>query len=159
MLVRWNNPFRELQAFQSQMNRLFDETVGGRRAEEGVAASWAPPVDITETKDYLTFHVELPGFKNEDLKLNVENGVLTLEGERMFEQESKEKSYHRVERAYGRFLRSFTLPTNVDPERIQASMNEGILTIEIPKREEAKPKSIPIGAGSGPKQLGGKKAA
>lgn len=148
MLTRWNDPFRELESFRQQMNRLFNETftpVGSARGEEGVAAAWAPPVDISETADSLTFTVELPGFRTEDLTLRAENGVLTLEGERKFEKESKQKSYHRVERAYGRFLRSFSLPSNVDTDRIHAALNDGILTVELAKREEAKPKSIPIG--------------
>lgn len=146
MLTRWTDPFRELQSFQNQVNRIFNDTfapfASGR--EEGMTAAWAPPVDIAESKDSLVFTVELPGFKQEELVLNVENGVLTLEGERRFEKKTDEKSFHRVERSYGRFIRSFSLPVNVDPERISASLNEGVLTVEIPKREEAKPKSIPI---------------
>ncbi len=150
MITRWSDPFRDIQAFQNQMNRLFSETFGsaglGSR-DEGVSAAWAPPVDISETKDALTFTVELPGFRQEDLTLNIENGVLTIEGERRFEKKTEEKSWHRVERSYGRFIRSFSLPVNVDSERVAASLNEGVLTIDLPKREEAKPKSIPIGTG------------
>ena len=148
MITRWNDPFRELESFRHQMNRLFNEgysQVGAARGDEGVAAAWAPPVDIAETAEALTFVVELPGFRTEDLTLRAENGVLTLEGERKFEKETKQRSYHRVERAYGRFLRSFSLPSNVDTDRIQAALTDGVLTVELPKREEAKPKSIPIG--------------
>src|SRR5512140_2671482 len=103
MLVRWNDPFRDLQSFQSQMNRLFNETFGsfGRgSSEEGMAAAWAPPVDISETPELLAFAIEVPGFKNEDLNIRLENGVLTIEGERKLEEEKKEKNYHRVERSY-----------------------------------------------------------
>ena len=150
MITRWNDPFRELDSFRNQMNRLFGEAFPAARVGEeapGLAA-WAPPVDISETPDQLVFQVELPGFSQEDLKLRAENGVLTLEGERRFEKESEKKAYHRVERAYGRFVRAFSLPVNVDPDRISASLVDGILTVELPKREEAKPKSIPIGIGS-----------
>ena len=149
MITRWNDPFRELESFRTQMNRLFGETFPVvRTAEEAPGlAAWAPPVDISETPDQLVFHVELPGFTQEDLKLRAENGVLTLEGERKFEKESEKKAYHRVERAYGRFVRAFSLPVNVDPEKINASLVDGVLTVELPKREEAKPKSIPIGIG------------
>ena len=144
MLTRWSDPFRELEQFRSQMNRLFNESVG-RSVEEGTAAAWAPPVDISETPEQLVFHVELPGFQSQDVSLRAENGVLTLEGERRFEKETKSRAYHRVERAYGKFLRSFSLPTNIDTEKVRASLTDGVLTIELPKREEAKPKSIPIG--------------
>jgi HSP20 family protein len=147
MLSRWSDPFRDLEKFQTQMNRLFNENYGlyGGREREGISAAWAPPVDIAETPDNLTFSIEVPGFKENELMLRAENGILTVEGERKFEEEKKDKNYHRVERSYGRFMRSFTLPSNVSTENIKASLNEGILTIEMPKREEAKPKTIPIG--------------
>ena len=150
MITRWNDPFRELESFRSQMNRLFGDVLpSGRVGDEAPSlAAWAPPVDITETPDQLVFQVELPGFTQDDLKLRAENGVLTLEGERKFEKESEKKAYHRVERAYGRFVRAFSLPVNVDPEKINASLVDGVLTVELPKREEAKPKSIPIGIGT-----------
>lgn len=158
MLVRWDRPFRDPQSFQNQMSRYFNEGFGTQGREEEAAAAWAPPVDIAETPETLDFTVELPGFKNEDLTLRVENGVLTLEGERKFESETKEKNYHRVERSYGKFVRGFTLPSNVDPEKVQANLTDGILHISMRKRDEAKSKMIPIGAG-GLKQIGGRKAA
>ena len=157
MLVRWNDPFRDLHTFQGQMNRLFNETFGsfGRgSAEEGTSAVWAPPVDIDETPERLAFAVEVPGFRQEDLQIHLENGVLTIEGERKFEEKQKEKSYHRVERSYGKFFRSFSLPGNVDAEKVKANLEDGVLRVELPKKEEAKPKSIPIGTG-GPKQIEG----
>ena len=153
MLTRFTDPFRDFDRFRAQMNRLFDESFSGRGNEESAAASWAPPVDISETPEELVFHVELPGFRSEDLTLRAENGVLTLEGERRFEKESKSRSYHRVERAYGKFMRSFSLPTNVDTEKINAQLNDGVLTVQLPKREEAKPKAIPIGGSPSPKQI------
>ncbi len=162
MLTRWSDP-RDLQSFQSQMNRLLNETFGafGRGSgEEGMVAAWAPPVDVSETPDRLTFSVEVPGFKQEDLNIRLENNVLTIEGERKFEEQKKDKEYHRVERSYGRFFRSFSLPANVDTEKVNANLEDGVLQIELPKKEEAKPKSIPIGGGS--KQIpasGGRKVA
>lgn len=163
MLTRFGDPFRDLQIFQNQMNRLFNEAFGpyGRGSgEEGTAvASWAPPVDISETPEHLAFAIEVPGFKEQDLSIRLENGVLTVEGERKLEEQKREQNYHRVERSYGKFLRSFLLPSNVDAERVNANLAEGVLRIELPKKEEAKPKSIPIGGG-GPKQIGaGRKIA
>ena len=156
MLIRWNDPFRELQGFQREMNRLFNDALTGTGSDrEGVSFTWAPPVDVSETQDKLVFSVEVPGFKEEDLTLRVENGVLMLEGERKFEEETKDKSYHRVERAYGKFHRSFTLPSNVDVAKVSADLDGGVLKIELPKREESLPKSIPIG---GQKQIGPRKS-
>lgn len=144
MLIRTNDP-RGNQAFQNQFNRLLSEAFGTlSRTDEGVSASWAPPVDISETADRLAFSIEVPGFKDEELKLRVENGVLTVEGERSFEKESKDKTWHRVERSYGKFLRSFSLPSNADTAKVEAKLEDGVLHIELPRREEAKPKSIPI---------------
>ena len=147
MLVRWNHPFLETQR-PNQLSRLFNEGFGSRGRDEEVAAAWAPPVDIFETPEALTFSVELAGFKNEDLTLRVENGVLTLEGERKFEAETNERNYHRVERSYGKFVRGFTLPSNMNPEKIQANLTDGVLLITLPKKEETKPKTIQIGAGA-----------
>jgi len=160
MLTKYD-PFPDYQSLQNQMNRLFGESFGvrGRADEASTTALWAPAVDIAETPERLTFNFELPGFKQEDLTLRVENGVLTLEGERKFEEESKEKSYHRVERAYGKFVRSFTLPSNADPEKIVANLTDGMLHVELPKREEAKPKSIPIGGGAKTITTGPKRTA
>lgn len=157
MLVRWDKPLHA-HNLQHQMSQLFAEGYGNRAREDEAAAAWAPPVDIAETPEALIFNVELPGFKNEDLALRVENGVLTLEGERKFEAETNERNYRRVERAYGKFVRGFTLPSNVDPEKIQANLTDGVLQIALPKKDEAKSKMIPIGAG-GPKQIGARKVA
>ena len=160
MLTRWNDPFRDLTTFQRQMNRLFGDVFGSQYVpgaqDSTLAGVIVPPVDIKETPEKLIFHADLPGFRTNDLTLRVENGVLTLEGERKFEDEANEKSYHRVERSYGRFIRTFSLPTNVDPEKISASMTDGVLTVELQKREEAKPKAIPI-QGSSAKQIGSTK--
>lgn len=147
MLVRWNHPLLEAQQRQNQMSRLFNEGFDPRGREEEVAAAWAPPVDIVETPETLNFIVEVPGFKNEDLTLRVENGVLTLEGERKFEAETNETKHHRVERSYGKFVRGFTLPSNLNPDKIHANLTDGVLFIALPKKEETKPKTIQIGAG------------
>ena len=151
MISRWSDPFRDLEKFQSQMNRLFNDSFnayGQGQQKEGIAVAWAPPVDICESADNLCFTVEVPGFKESELTLRAENNILTIEGERRFEDEKKDKNFHRVERSYGRFMRSFTLPVNISTENVKASLNDGVLTIELPKREETKPKSIPIGAGA-----------
>jgi HSP20 family protein len=156
MLMRWNDPLKETKTLQNQINRLFGEISPFSvrvHGEETPVAMWAPPVDVTETKDVLGFKFEVPGFKQDELTLTVENGALTLEGERKFEEEKKDKNYHRVERSYGRFYRSFGLPANLDVSKVSATLADGVLTVELPKREEAKPKSIPIGTGS-PKSLG-----
>ncbi len=156
MLVRWDKPLHT--TLQHEMNHLFAEGYGRQSHEHEAAAAWAPPVDIAETPEFLTFAVEVPGFKNEDLTLRVENGVLTLEGERKFEAETNERNYRRVERAYGKFVRGFTLPSNVDPEKIKANLSDGVLQISLPKKDEAKAKTIPIGAGT-LKQIGARKVA
>jgi HSP20 family protein len=119
-----------------------------RRDEENfLAGSWAPPVDIVEGKDKVELKVELPGFKENQVQLTVEEGLLTIRGERKFESENKEENYHRIERSYGTFVRSFTLPRTVDQNRIQANFADGILSIEMSKREETKPRQIQIKAG------------
>lgn len=159
MLVRWDNPLHA-HNLQQQLSQLFAEGQSSRGREDEAAGSWAPPVDIAETPEALHFTVELPGFKNEDLTLRVENGVLTLEGERKFEAETNERNYRRVERAYGKFVRGFTLPSNVDAEKIQANLADGVLQISLSKKDEAKSKMITIRVGGpNPKQIGVRKAA
>ena len=149
-MVRWD-PFQELQTWSDRMSRLFgsEGRTPARRDEENFATgTWVPPVDIVEGKDKIQLKVELPGFKEDQVQLTVEDGLLTIRGERKFESESKEENYHRIERSYGTFVRSFTLPRTVDQGRIQANFADGILAIEMPKREETKPKQIQIKAGS-----------
>jgi HSP20 family protein len=144
-LMRWD-PYREVSTLQDRLNRAF----GGRteREDEVTLAAWAPPVDIAEEKDRILITAELPGFKENEIEIQTENGMLTLRGERRFEKESDGKSFHRVERSYGQFVRSFSLPNNVDRERIKASFRNGLLEVELPKREDAKPKTIKITVGS-----------
>ena len=144
--IRWNDPFRDLAALQERMNRVFEESLGRRQDEELTTGTWAPPVDIYETKERVVLKAELPGFTEKQIQLRFENGILSLEGERKFEKEHGDENYHRVERSYGKFVRSFSLPTTVDHEKILAHFENGILTVELPKREETKPKAIKIQA-------------
>jgi HSP20 family protein len=162
-LIKWNDPFRlgdpfrELATLQDRMNRVFEDTLGrSRRDEELFTGTWAPPVDIVETKDKLMLTAELPGFTEEQIHIDFEDGILSIQGERKFERESKEDNYHRVERSYGKFVRSFSLPGHVDSQKISARFANGLLTIEMPKREETKPKSIKVQVGA--PVLEGKKA-
>jgi HSP20 family protein len=150
-VFRLTGPYREIAALQERLNRAFEESFAGaqRGGEELFTGTWAPPVDIFETKDKLVLKAELPGFREDQIHLRFDDGVLTIEGERKFEKESGDETYHRVERSYGGFQRAFTLPTTVAADRIAASFDNGILTVELPKREETKPKQIKIGVGSG----------
>jgi len=146
-IVRWE-PFRDLVSVQDRMNRIFDEAFRGQgRAtddEWALGGSWAPAVDIFEHEGNLVLKAELPGVDPKDVDVRVENNVLTLRGERKFESEVKREQYHRVERAYGSFSRSFTLPSAVDTEKIKAEYKDGVLRVTLPQREEAKPKQIAV---------------
>ena len=150
-ITRWD-PFQELQGWGERMSRLLgSDRVPARRGaeEEGLTyGSWMPPVDIVEGKDRIQLNVELPGFKEDQVNLTVEDGLLTIRGERKFNRENREENYHRIERSYGTFVRSFTLPNSVEQGRIQANFADGILHVDMPKREETKPKQIPIQAGN-----------
>jgi len=134
-------PFEELallrNRFDRLMNRFPEET-------ELFTTQWAPRADILETKNAILIKAELPGLTEKDIHIEMENGVLTINGERKFEKETADKDYRRVERAYGKFIRSFTLPANISGEKITAAYNNGLLEIELPKKEEAKPKTIQI---------------
>ena len=143
-ITRWD-PFRDLVALQERMNRLFDESLRARSTEEEITSgTWAPPVDIYETEGQLVIKAEVPQVDRKDIDIKIENSVLTLRGERKFQKEVKEENYHRIERAYGSFSRSFTLPSSVDPEKVSAAYKDGVLTIQIDKREETKPRQIEI---------------
>ncbi len=150
-IVRWE-PFRDLVSIQDRMNRIFDDAFrGGSRQDEeewALGGSWAPPVDIYEQDGTLVLKAELPGIDPKDVDVRVENNVLTLHGERKFDQEVKRENCHRVERSYGTFSRSFTLPNVVDTGNIKAEFKDGVLRVTMPKREEAKPKQIQIQVGA-----------
>ena len=144
-LREWD-PFGEISSLHREMDWLFSHYLGRVGSEEeGLAPrAWAPAVDIYETDEKMVIKVELPGLKKEDIDIEVRDSTLTLKGERKFEKEIKRENYHRVERAYGSFQRSFTLPSTVKQEAIEASFKEGILEISLPKAEEVKPKKLAI---------------
>jgi HSP20 family protein len=145
-IVRWE-PFRDLLSLQERMNRMFGEyrqSAGASEDEWALGGSWAPAVDIYEQGNDIVLKAELPGVDPKDVDIRLENNVLTLRGQRKFENEVKKENYHRVERSYGSFSRSFTLPSVVDQAHIKAEVKDGILKLVLPKREEAKPKQIEI---------------
>jgi HSP20 family protein len=136
-------PFRGAATFQDQINRLFSEAFD-RSSDEANLTPWAPAVDIFETEQELVVKADLPDIKPEELDIRVENNILTIRGERKFEKKTEEKNYLRVERSYGSFSRSFSLANTVNTEAIKAEYKNGVLTLSVPKREEAKPKQIKV---------------
>lgn len=145
-LVRWN-PRGTM--FRHPMSRIFDEAFNDflapvRSTDESLGSDWIPPVDILEDDTRLVFTAEMPGLDRESVEITLEDQVLSLRGERKFERDEEKDNYHRIERAYGTFSRSFRLPTNVDTNAAKASFDNGVLTIELPKSEEAKPKKLEI---------------
>ena len=142
-ITRWD-PFRGLTSLQDQVNRLFEGSLVQGRSGEADLASWAPAVDIYERKDELVAQVDLPGVQEKDIDVRLENNTLTIRGERKFEKDVNEDNYLRVERAYGSFTRTFSLPNTVKAEAIHADYKHGVLTVHMPKREESKPKQVKI---------------
>ena len=148
-LIRWN-PLRDVSAWNhstdvmSEFDSMFDRFLRGGIADDGFASSWLPAVDIVENENEYTVNVELPGVNKDDVKITVANDVLTVRGEKKMEKETKDRNYRRTERTYGSFQRSFTLPTHVKSDKIEANYNNGVLTITLPKVEEAKPKEIEV---------------
>jgi len=146
-IVRWD-PFRELEEMSDRLNRMITRPgsaqSAGQAKEVMTVADWSPTVDISETEAEYAIKAELPEVKKEDVKVTVEDGVLTLQGERKQEKEEKGKKYHRVERSYGRFVRSFTLPDSVDESKVKAEYADGVLHLHLPKSEKAKPKQIDV---------------
>jgi HSP20 family protein len=140
-LVRWENPLRELASMEvERLNHMFSNLYG-----EGLSRGWMPPVDIYETAQHeVVIKAELPDVKREDISVTFENNVLTLKGERRFENEVPREQYQRAERFYGSFSRSFTIPATVDSAHISAAYKDGVLTVRLPQREEAKPKQITV---------------
>jgi len=155
ILTRWD-PIRELYSLQNRMNRLFEEQYGGGKEDSLAAGAFVPPVDVYEDEHSVQLKLEVPGIDEKDLDVKVENNTLTVSGERKFEKEEKEENFRRVERRYGSFTRSFTLPSTVSTEDINASYDNGVLTIRLAKRAEAKPKQIKVSVGS-QKSIEGKK--
>jgi HSP20 family protein len=146
-LIRWE-PFREFSNMQerlSRMNRLFRESYSPEGPEEALTTtSFAPPVDIYEDEHNITLKIEVPGIDEKDIDVRLENNTLTVHGERKFEKEEKEENFRRVERQYGGFTRSFTLPSSVDTGQVSADYDKGVLKINLAKKAEAKPKQIKV---------------
>ena len=143
-IVRWE-PFRDVMASQREFDRLFKEAFTPFFGEGELSTrTWAPPVDIYETADSIVLKAELPGVDPKDVEVKVEDNSLFLKGERKFEKEVNNENYHRVERSYGSFARSFTLPNSINTEKVKAEFKDGLLTLTLPKREEAKPRTVKI---------------
>ncbi len=148
MVTRWE-PLREFATIQDRMNRLFRDSYGTEGREEALSnTAFAPPVDVYEDEHNVTLKIEVPGIEEKDIDVRIENNTLTVHGERQFEKEEKEENYRRVERQYGSFTRTFTLPTTVDQESVQADYDKGVLKIKLAKKQEAKPKQIKVNVGS-----------
>jgi HSP20 family protein len=147
ILTRWN-PAREHSTLQDRMNRLFRESYGPEGPEEALTTTgFAPPVDIYEDEHTITLKLEVPGIDEKEIDVRIENNTLTVHGERKIEKEEKEENFRRVERQYGRFTRSFTLPSSVDPGQVSADYAKGVLNIKLAKKAEAKPKQIKVNVG------------
>ena len=148
VLTRWE-PFREFSTLQDRMNRLFRESFSDAGRDDSLTASnFAPAVDVYEDEHNVTLKIEVPGIDEKDIDVRIENNVLTVHGERKIEKEEKEENYRRVERQYGSFTRTFTLPNTVDTDNVQAQYDKGVLKISLPKKAEAKPKQIKVNVGS-----------
>jgi HSP20 family protein len=145
MTLMRHNPFRDLLALSDRLSRLAeDSTMSLANEGDFLTGSWSPAVDIFETDNAIVLKAELPGMTEKDIDLTVDRNLLTIKGERQFENEVNKDNYHRVERAYGSFMRSFQLPATVDTTKVQAEQKNGILTVTLPKKEEEKPKKINI---------------
>ena len=143
-IIRWD-PFRDMVTLREKMNRLFEDAFTARGDDKEITTStWMPAVDIFENENELVLTAEIPGIDEKDIEIKIEDNTLTLKGERKFEKETKEENYHRIERSYGSFYRAFTLPNYVDPEKVQAQHENGVLKISMPKREEVKPRTVKI---------------
>jgi HSP20 family protein len=144
-LVRWSDPFREFAQLQDRLNRVFSDTYG--RGDDGLLTSgtWVPPVDIYQNGEHeVVIKAELPDMTREDIDITVDNGTLTIRGEKKFSNEVKEESFNRIERRYGTFSRSFSLPQTVDTAKVGAEYKNGVLTVRLPLREEARPRQIKV---------------
>ena len=146
-LVRWD-PIRDLDSMQSDMNRMFDRFFEGGRGNGGAIRRWIPPMDLLESDDDIVLRADLPGMTEDDVEIEIKDGVLTISGEREAEHEQKGEGFHRVERAFGRFSRSLSLPAGVDASKVAASFTDGVLEVKVPKPEETKPTRVEIGKGS-----------
>jgi HSP20 family protein len=143
-LVRWD-PSRDLDTLQTDLNRVFDAFFGDRTAND-VTRRWIPAMDLVETDDHLVLKADLPGLDKDDVELEIKDGVLSISGERRTEHQDSSNGYHRMERAYGRFARSLSLPEGVDSDKVEADFDKGVLEVRIPKPTERKPHRVEIGA-------------
>jgi HSP20 family protein len=143
-IIRWD-PFRDMVTLRDRMNRLFEDMSTPKGEQKDIMpGAWAPSVDIYETENEVVLTAEIPGVDEKDVEIKVEDNNLTLRGERKFEKETKEENYHRIERSYGSFFRSFALPSYIDQDRIEAEHENGGLKIRMPKRSELKPRKVKI---------------
>jgi HSP20 family protein len=147
-IVRWD-PFRDLAEVQERVNRVLGEFYGGRGQDDVMRrGTWIPPVDIYEGPNHeMVIKAELPDIRREDIDIRVEDNTLTISGEKKLDEDVKQEQFHRVERAYGTFTRSFSLPATIDTEKVNAEYKNGVLTVKLPMREEAKPKQIQVKVG------------
>ena len=153
--MRWE-PLRELSSLQTEMNRLFNAAFDTPPAGSGPARRWTPAMDLLETDEEFVLRADLPGMTESDISVELEDNVLTLSGERKTEHEDKREGFYRMERSFGSFSRSLTLPKGIDPEAVSARFDRGVLEVRIPKPEQRKPRKISIGAGDGaPRTLEG----
>jgi HSP20 family protein len=146
-ITRWE-PFRDVFTLQSRMNSLFQDFNRGQQESDLVTAAFVPPVDIYEDEHKITLKLEVPGINDNELDIQLENNRLTVRGERKFEKEEKEENFHRIERRYGSFYRSFTIPNTVNPDSVKATYDAGVLNIQLEKRAEARPKQIKVAVGA-----------
>ena len=148
-IIRWDT-YRDVLALQNRMNSIFQDFSRGNSSGENELATdgFVPPVDIYEDENKLVLKIEIPGMRQEDLDVRMENHTLTVKGERTFQSEGKDENFHRVERRYGSFYRAFTVPNTIDPESIKADYDAGVLHLELQKRPETKPKQIKVNVGS-----------
>lgn len=145
-ITRWN-PFREMEEIQNRLASLWNREVSrsnGEKSENLTVADWSPRVDIIEEEGSFLVKAELPEMKKEDIKVTVEDGILTISGERKFEKEEKKKKYHRIEREYGSFVRSFTLPASTASDKVAAEFKDGVLQVRLPKDAKASPRTLDI---------------
>ena len=149
-IVRWE-PLRELSSLQTEMNRLFNAAFDAPAGGNG-GRRWTPPMDLLETESHFVLRADLPGMTESDVAIELEDNVLTVSGERKTEHEDKREGFYRVERSFGRFSRSLTLPKGIDPEAVTARFENGVLEVRVPKPEERKPRKIAIGVGDDEQQ-------
>ena len=141
MLLDRYDPFRGIHSMQSALNRFFDDNA---LVDASRGTSWVPAVDVYEDPERLSFRFDVPGLKKEDVTVRVEHGLLTVEGKRVFENDKQKNNYHRIERSYGAFARSFSLPSTVAADKVEAEMKEGVLRINFPKKAEAQARNVEI---------------